>query len=345
MWGKLLLGIFTGLFSGSQDQINLDRAFENAKNNISNIANYHDLSLSDTFYVKLLQSFTDKSSDSKINLSDAEEITQNIIFELVFGQQINLLNNILSSDLKGKHIYYFQSAIQQDGWSCGYWSCFNAEAINYHLNNNLPLNSESIKQRAQLYRSRVSAKKDLESTEVNCVARSLLNNGQGMNIHKLEGLNIENCHENKIHLLLLDVVGNGQTQIPSVCPIIYSPNGPHAQQKILRLSEDTSWNPHNLAHPLQNLKNQFFDKLKEYFRRIYFETNQPGAIHFVCNLNMGSHWILISIVKLKDRKPIMIILDSMHWSIKKNSSAYHYVNFLYDQFIRPYTQIQNNETL
>jgi hypothetical protein len=74
----------------------------------------------------------------------------------------------------------------------------------------------------------------------------------------------------------------------------------------------------------------------------YATHNISGVLHFACVLTnpnpIGSsleagHWILISIVKLKDKNPIIIVLDPRNCPL--NQQGQEYVLYLYNLFISP----------
>ncbi len=81
------------------------------------------------------------------------------------------------------------------------------------------------------------------------------------------------------------------------------------------------------------------DAIREHFKVKYLDTNTAGAHHFICRIN-GNHWILVSLVKFADRKPILVVLDSFNKQIESNSGsgsvgADTVLAFLYNKLLVP----------
>ena len=63
------------------------------------------------------------------------------------------------------------------------------------------------------------------------------------------------------------------------------------------------------------------------------ELDDPCIHHFFTNLPFpDAHWILISLVKLPNRKPFLFMLDSLNAGIDHRRSDV--LAFLYNKFIR-----------
>ncbi len=81
--------------------------------------------------------------------------------------------------------------------------------------------------------------------------------------------------------------------------------------------------------------------IKSHFQREYIATNASGAHHFICYLNRPSlHWIMVSVVKIQGKKPILVVLDSMNYTVKPapesdRDGADDMIAFLYNKFIKP----------
>lgn len=51
------------------------------------------------------------------------------------------------------------------------------------------------------------------------------------------------------------------------------------------------------------------------------------SLHFICNT--GNHWVLISLAKQADAKPVLLYLDSINTAVAEPLVAYHYIQELY----------------
>jgi hypothetical protein len=84
------------------------------------------------------------------------------------------------------------------------------------------------------------------------------------------------------------------------------------------------------------------EAIKKQFKEQYLDKDVTGAHHFYCNIQYPSdHWIMVSLVKFKGKKPILVLLDSMNYQIvnRPDSSLVGtdtVLSFLYNSFIRPF---------
>lgn len=335
------------------DKVDLNQVLLHAYEELEKVARCHNIKLSENYYKELRDKFLELSSDSKIDEAVAMGLIKNAKLKLVFGEPNDTKN--LPDILKDLgHIYYLNSVSQQDWWSCGYWSVFNAEAVDYLVANRLCLTSRSIQNRAKTHWPRIKRRAQLEVNEVNYVARYIPFDGQKLNQHTIKFLyeNIDRAPENKVHILLKDVSGdNGKdTEIGSnIWPACCYTNGPHMEEVLKKFTANdkpgknsNNFDPAGFESVFTAKRRGFFDCLKSHFSNQYVKPNQPGALHFICNLNGGFHWVLISVVKLHNLdKPILVILDSFHSSL--TGDFLEYVLFLHNQFIKPYIDVSNND--
>ncbi len=79
--------------------------------------------------------------------------------------------------------------------------------------------------------------------------------------------------------------------------------------------------------------------ISEHFLNNYVRLNRSGAHHFICHMLAPTrHWILISVVKLRNKQPFLIVLDSYNHAINTSSDAATLIPFFYEKFIRPYNR-------
>lgn len=85
----------------------------------------------------------------------------------------------------------------------------------------------------------------------------------------------------------------------------------------------------DLGRVQQFLEAMLRKRIREDFQR----NNTVDALHFVFHLSDYDHWMLLSIVKRKDRKPVMLILDSYNFDINNSSDACRCIQYVYSHFL------------
>ncbi len=75
-------------------------------------------------------------------------------------------------------------------------------------------------------------------------------------------------------------------------------------------------------------------EIHEKFRREHIDPNVPGVIHFA--LHLEDHWILVSVMKDGDKAPVMIMQDSINFSLSALKGAHPLIAFVHDKFVKPF---------
>lgn len=339
----LTLAAVIGL-GGAADQISLDEALNQLNAQIDSICKCQKKLLPENFKADIRKRFYENSINNKIEVRKVRELTDEIITTLLFKSTSK--SNKLPIDLQNLgNIYYLRLNEQSDGWSCGYWSGFNAEAVNHILAYNIPFNAQNIETRALSHWVTIENRRRLNSREIAD--------------HFKHALDVPN-----LYILQEDVQGDQYEEIDrgktGGGEQAKEKGGKKEQKDDLKMIESllhevdqeidygSIW-PSNLIPMVYNAADftrasavrraqsryNFFRWRKSDLDKI-IDSNQSGAVHFVCNLN-AYHWILISIIKIKDLPvPFMAVLDSANFTIKPGSRSRRYIQLLHRIFIRPY---------
>lgn len=225
------------------------------------------------------------------NLFELNDLIEDVPEDL----SIHLPENLKSD----KNIKYLGAIRQKDGFSCGYWSVFNAAAISYLLSKNQPVVSQNIAIQSLLAKLLSNQCPDIEKIVV-CQKNS--SPGECASDEDLysfsKSLNIPNFY----------ILGKFQGDNIYV---------PHLSSKNLTLLFEV---PENMTRK-EVIESFYNDAI------INFASQKlPGAIHFSCNI--GGHWILVSFVKENNNK-YMLILDSGNGSMVHNKDL---LDMLYEIF-------------
>lgn len=295
---------------------------------------------------------------NKISPEEIDRHIKAILSYLTFGNYCALnplpstLPHLTESDLL--NIFAFTAPRQTDGFSCGYWTVALALAA-FKAFHNRDISSSRI---AEDVRSFLL-------TKGREWLRVRLGRGQADEL-------LTSMHEDIRYLKLIEA------GICS-CEDILAPHFPHFRRRehldaehVFRLSEAMSLegrflhNFHILSFSGGRSEGIFFDQTepsmpahlaaghysKEQLRDLYTAhifndfANRNETIHcFACFLHLDSgvgHWIPIVLAKLPQRKPVMILFDSLNFPIQEKSDAVAYIDFLFQRFMRPFYQAQQH---
>lgn len=221
--------------------------------------------------------------------------------------------------------------------SCGLFTVENAAALNYLLIHDIPITSGAV-------RDYLNAHHMLDETDQSWLLRQFL----------LQSIHPNICPGRNI------MADTGHVHLMSTCPYLNlnragGLNNFHIigyqgglDQGILADLQDPFL--HSDAYLSQliaegagmhEITTPFFNRLFIDFNSRFVTPNRPGIIHFACVLNNPRHYILISIVKLINMRPIMLIFDSYHCPINVQApiirgTNYDFIVFLHNRFIRPF---------
>jgi hypothetical protein len=275
----------------------------------------------------------------------SKDIVNNLIDKararLIFGTNVELkylpfsLGTLLPHQLC--NIFYFESLLQEDGWTCGYRTIFNAAAINHLLTNRRDLTYQNLSGQASTY-------EDFNLDPLEWFCTRYLSNlfpedqpSDESQPHEEHLLTLAQCP-----LYNLNVVGGSLNfHILGYFGDLEAGISPEVMHDSF-VSHDQVLNQRLIQFGPAAIKNLFLQRLRTHFYTQYVNANARGALHFACVLpwlNGGkldkkkSHWILISIVKLVDRNPIMIILDSKNYDIENGAGIVGFIEFLYHHFM------------
>lgn len=277
------------------------------------------------------------------------ELVRRAELRLIFGAsfECNSVADLANEpQIDTRNIFYFRTFQQTDAWSCGYWSILNGAAIKYCLANNQALTPYNMLQR--ICALGIDPDADVRTWpihrfivhEIRHQALRLREPGPDdipMDDHlqilaQHPQIRLFDIHQNDASLFLL---GNffGREEGLHVLASQYNDRG--------LLGEVGPLVATNILMP----------RVFNYFDQNFVRANVPGALHFVCVLTRyknqeltgdvakdlestsSSHYILISVVKLRNRNPIMIICDSFNWGIHAHRN---HINFIYSRFVRPF---------
>lgn len=298
------------LFTLSSEEITINQAFEKAQDFMHVVETMYSTAseqvlehLGQEVGIAIKGLF---ASSSKCSQAVVEEVIKRLLVEVIRPSftryalgattTLNVLPNPLCT-LTSKEllrVFYLRLIQQNDGWSCGYWSVFNACALNHILTNGYSLISENIQiltnERVRALLAQVP-KQSISEAELIALIHA-----QDLKDVFIVTVNQENGHEGSL-----------------TCTY----KGPYNEE------EDNK--PYSMITFVQD-QNEFaevFNILRERLK----QNDTSRAFHFICNLE-GYHWILISIVKKVHREPFMIIADSVNFMVPHRGND-RYISFLY----------------
>ena len=166
--------------------------------------------------------------------------------------------------------------------TCGFWSVFNAKAIDDNLASGAPLTSEFILKGTVKYAHCITTKRPLWTEQVSLAAQKLN----------------------------VDVVLLGIYPKYGVLPLIADLA---LDEKLLagyrgrELTEDDQLRL--MSENVDALVGQLISKFR---RRVDMQPSPAAALHFICNVGSrrAGHWVLLSVVLLPQTLPFILVLDS-----------------------------------
>jgi hypothetical protein len=294
-----------------------------------------------------------KSSGGFISRAEVEALKKQASVGLTFGCQIDTfpvvdLTNQLSP-IQIASIFHLPSISQSDRWSCGCWATFNSAAIKDILAPQRSiLTSGAIKKLAQLYHDSIGG---LDST-----VDYVLNN---FNQEEHNQDNIAEVERPQVGITFLDrhlytLIQNPLFQFNNNAFILVHYDGLWPADILFR----EAFSAEQIAQNL-NKKNALFQVWDQLVNG-WVINNQAGALNFICRIQWPKddakpnkrgtvetvcHWILISLVKLRNRNPILLVLDSANSPIGSCGTSKHditpmdYLIPLYQRFVAPYVRV------
>jgi hypothetical protein len=321
--------------------------------------------------LRLRQDINQVTTPNGVAVSAIPKLLQHVEQELVLGSRSNLVE--IPSDLKravdnGSTIFQLQAFNQfsrsyvGNYSSCGLWSIFNARALDRFIidpEHNLPgngagieLNAAAIEREALTYLNYIPTyytvtrdrNRFLAADAVIALAQEVWGRGWRLDNYDFNGGRISNFY---VLGFIPDSDGTGRSSIwlQNVYNRVINLHEVAADGVRAQLGEGIYVDNPRVAEEAQGpLQNELYNDLRREtyrfltvlgnsFHNDYNIPNRPCALHFACNL-YGHHWILISIVKLVDRNPVIVVLDSLNSALDGQGKAY--ALYLYNLFIRPF---------
>ena len=62
------------------------------------------------------------------------------------------------------------------------------------------------------------------------------------------------------------------------------------------------------------------------------KTNSNSIMHFACSLASENHWLLISIVKFPNERPVIFVYDNLNIRFNSSPERLAFINSLYQQY-------------
>lgn len=291
-------------------------------------------------------------SNKNCPLAQVQEVIKRAQLKLFFGAVVELNT---TADLYGDpeinpaNIYYFRVFQQRDIWSCGYWSLLNAAAINTILASAHPtLSPFTLLQHISTH---TNVRENVEDWQLHQFILHQIAIGAVrfqapgyQNLPTFEHLTVLAQH----HTLRLFVPGRTDTTLYFLghhfgrdlgLHLDINEFGPGAEL-LVRGGEGAG---------MLDIGPILCGRLLNTFRN-HVQQNTPYALNFVCCISGwaskaigdpskdykttgGSHYILISVVKLRDRNPVMIVCDSLNGPARCHIP---YIKYIYSRFIQPF---------
>lgn len=339
-------------FSGASDYISLENMRARIETRIQNTLHYHnaiDLEFVNNVRAGTID-YTDQiSTYYGIPVENVPSILKSLKQELTLGCASKSIE--LPSELRDcQNIFQLRAFTQEDGNSCGFWSIFNARALQNIIDRTpeptaiLPdnnaqylLSSNNIQKRAVRDKHLIRSVFLEPDNLVNWAQRDNFNNFHVL-IRPIDNGVPTIWLQTYYSLLEQRVLEMGaaiEEDIVNRDEQLREEHGENYHSAINELRAQA--NSDNITNQVKNQMDMSLAVLATQFGNNHVTPNVPGALHFACNLsfnNRGIHWILISIVKLTDRNPVMIILDSANFAL--GSQAQAFARYLYNLFVRPF---------
>lgn len=125
--------------------------------------------------------------------------------------------------------------------------------------------------------------------------------------------------------------GRGMHIVESTPGIYFHPRDP-----ILRnLYQDVD-TMSRITEPCQ-LQSIIEQAIVQNFLQQYVRPNRSGAHYFICHtLEPSKHWIVIAAVKLRNKRPFLLVLDSDNSPIDGTGDTAKLIPFFYERFVQPF---------
>lgn len=319
---------------GAADKVDVEQAKVQAQQKIDQVCIYHNIPVAQKQQMmqNLNQNLDKQGFLGEIEVLDLLEKIENKEESAVFG--VSSINNKMPKGLNLSNVYYFRSCSQPNGWACGFFSAYNALALNQIFSNPIQFQNLSY---AGIFNIVAQKWNHDKSTENSILVR----NWQRFLLkHRLYKLAQQNNLNNNFYIL--GISGN-----QGIC---YQPY----VDEDLAFSDDPQdqFNYNNQIINAAGINhNQFWTNLKTQLDNA-IHNNTRLNLYFVCNVASASnasesnpneinHWVLLSIIKQVNKKPVIILLDSLN-RVVANKNYCAYIRYLHNKFIAPYVN-QNQQ--
>ncbi len=346
------------LFLAPSQEINITEAFELADRTLQEVVarepripapavNQIGIELGEA--VKEL--YQNNKSCSRVRV---QEVIKRAQLKLFFGAVVDLND---TADLYGDpeidptRIHYFQVFPQQDIWSCGYWSLVNAATMKGILAGANPI----LTPRTMLQHITTHIQPNVHDAVINWQLHQFILHQIGIGVVRLQAPGRQNLPTFE-HLTILAQHPTLQLFVPGRTDTTLYYLGYHLGREHGLQLEINEFGPGaellvrgGEGAGILDIGPIMCNRLLNTFRD-HVQRNVPYALHFVSCISgwasktvgdpskdykttNGSHYILISVVKLRDRNPVMIVCDSINWPVRCHIP---YIKFVYSRFIQPF---------
>lgn len=358
---------------GAADKVTLDQALMQLQTRIVAIAAYHQIPdlQRDALQLQAAQELTNESFEGQIEERTVNNLADEIIEELEIGFRSKTIK--LPHMLRLPHLYYLKSSEQNDSWSCGYWSVFNASAIQYLVDPvyRARFIQEGINGIGEALAPNIRASLKLNVLDIKDIQKiskeyfNLINFDNAERLPQDRIVQLPNLFRlNNVYVLGQQAQGDQEIVIADDKNQVAEKGHDNAGGNIgdniypvhllppaedLEIQDDVPFEQLTPAE-IQLRAREFNERMengamqREIDRQIFFADRKqelvnaqlynPKVLHFICNLD-AFHWILISIVKKANRRPFMVVIDSLDLKINPRFAASQYIMLLYNKFIAP----------
>lgn len=270
---------------------------------------------------ELVAELLKRSDRGRVVESDQIGLIKAMVAKAIFKNPIELNDlppvfNDLKSPLFGS-VFYIKVPEQTNGWTCGYWGEYNADAQE-ELRQEDAISHKAITERARNLYAQLPA-------HVEAVARQYDQEEDKPKVQ--EKPSIDNLVKLAVHL------GKGLAESLHFITYLkkdsfsFSLEDPSVLRALgLERMEDVTE-----AHLYNDVATRRI--IAEHFIRRY---EQSRRLNFLCFLyEPDLHWILGSVIELPGRKPVLDVLDSYNFDVTEGSDSERLLLFLHDTFLVP----------
>jgi hypothetical protein len=217
----------------------------------------------------------------RLQSEEDSELAQKLTLEAADAQFARELQDRREASAPRERDLSIMRSTQQQGMTCGFWSVFNAKAIDSLLSRNEEISGPAVQRESRRFLDYITTVRPLWTEQVAATAARL-----GVAIILL-GIYPEHG--------VLPLIADLAVDESALSSLEGRPLGGRDHIRLMAQHVDRA-----------------MEQLTGPFRAALRVPGRSAALHFVCNVgsNSGGHWILVSVIRLPPNPPTMLLLDS-----------------------------------